>query len=94
MVFFKKKIVATNNDVSFKTKETEVLYTSFDKNLIIEGIELPENWEPLSKVEIKNKARQSILELSISSDSDLKAKELGFKNAEHLMQLCFDYILK
>lgn len=81
------------NEEFFSKIETDVLYSN-QSSTIIEGIELPKNWKTLNHSEMKNKARQSILELSRSSNSDFKAKELGFKNAEHLMQLCFDYILK
>lgn len=74
--------------------KTRVLYSSLKQNSIIEGIELPINWEKLNPEELKLKARESILELSNSSNSDFKAQKLGFKNAKHLMDLCFDYILK
>ncbi len=74
--------------------ETETLYSSRKQHKIIEGIELPKNWKNFSTDELRNQARNAILELSRSSNSDFKAKELGFNNAKHLMDLCFDFILK
>ena len=75
------------------TRETEILYTSHNHN-IIEGIELPKNWANFSNDELKTQARNAILELSKSSNSDFKAKKMGFNDAAHLIQICFDFILK
>ncbi len=74
--------------------ETEILYSSRKQHKIIEGIELPKNWSNFNNDELKTQARNAISELSKSSNSDYKAKKLGFNNAEHLMQICFDFILK
>jgi hypothetical protein len=77
------------------TNNLEVIYSNTPKkNYITTGIELPKDWINFSNDEIKNQARKSILKLSRSSNAELKAKELGFRNTEHLMELCFDYILK
>ncbi len=77
-----------------KTKETEVLYSSYKHYKPIDGVELPKEWGNLNSESLKKKAQNSILELSRSLNSDFKAKELGFENAEHLMKLCFEFILK
>ena len=89
MNLFKK----TKNKQIDVTRETKILYTSHNHN-IIEGIELPKNWSNFSNDELKTQARNAISELSKSSNSDYKAKKMGFNNAEHLMQICFDFILK
>ena len=97
MNIFNKK-TTKNNNLSI---EIQTLYSSLKKQSILKGkqsilkgIELPENWSILSSDELKNEARKAILEMSRSTNSDFKAKELGFKNAKHLMDLCFDFILK
>lgn len=87
---FKKPTNKTNDT----PPETEVLYSSRKQNSVIEGIELPKNWSNFSKEELITQAKNAILELSKTSNSDLKAKDLGFKDAKHLMDLCFDFILK
>ncbi len=91
MNFFKNPADKTNNDVS---RETETLYSSRKQNTVIEGIELPNGWFNFNSDELRIHAKNAILELSRSSNSDFKAKELGFVNAKHLMDLCFDFILK
>jgi len=89
---FKKK-EQSNNPIS-NNVETEVLYSNKEQFEVIDGIELPSKWEKLNKVELINKAKETIITLSKSSNLNFKAKELGFNDAEHLIKLCFDYILK
>ncbi len=89
---FKKK-EKTQKRTSTKV-ETEVLYSNKEQSEVIEGVELPLKWETLSKTELINKAKGTITALSKSSNPNFKAKELGFNDAEHLITLCFDYILK
>ncbi len=84
----------TENKQIDVSRETETLYSNTKQHNIIEGIELPKNWTNFSNDELKTQARNAILELSKSSNSDFKAKKMGFNNAEHLMQICFDFILK
>jgi len=91
MNFFKKTIDQSNADIS---RETEILYSSRQQQTVIKGIELPKGWSNFSSDELRNQAKNAILELSRSSNSDFKAKELGFNDAKHLMDLCFDFILK
>ena len=88
---FKKTTDKTDSDTPI---ETEILYSSRKQNTIIKGVELPEKWSNFSSDELINQAKNAILELSKTSNSDFKAKELGFKDAKHLMDLCFDFILK
>ena len=89
---FKKK--GKNNNSNANKIETQVLYSNKENYEIIDGIELPTKWEKLSRTELISKAKTTIIELSKSSNPNFKAKELGFIDAEHLMKLCFDYILK
>jgi len=89
---FKKKEKIQNT--TFNKIETEVLYSNKEQFEVIEGVELPPKWQTLSKTELINKAKETITALSKSGNPNFKAKELGFNNAEHLMTLCFDYILK
>jgi len=88
---FKKPINKTDNETP---RKMEVLYSSNKQNTIIEGVELPNNWSNFSDDELRSQAKKAILELSKTLNSDFKAKELGFKDAKHLMDLCFDFILK
>lgn len=76
--------------------ETEVLYSSNSngQKKMIEGVELPKKWKNLSPNELKNQARKTIFELTKNANSDIKAKALGFNDAEHLIKLCFEFILK
>ena len=89
MSIFKKDTVNTN-----ASKEIETLYSSRKTETVIQGIEIPKKWSNLNTEELRNEAKNAILALSKSSNSDFKAKELGFKDAKHLLDLCFDYILK
>jgi len=89
---FKKKEKIQNT--TFNKVETEVLYSNKEQFEVVQGIELPSKWQTLSKTELINKAKETIITLSKSSNLNFKAKELGFNDAEHLMTLCFDYILK
>ncbi len=74
--------------------EKELLYTNIKKNEIIEGSILPKKWQALNKTELINEAKTAIIKVSKSSNPTIKAKELGFSNVEHLIELCFNYILK
>jgi hypothetical protein len=92
-----KKILKKLETENFKTNtdnNLETLYSNNLENNVIQGVEIPQSWMSLNNDELKARARLSILELSRSSNSDFKAKELGFNNAKHLMDLCFDFILK
>jgi len=82
------------NNTTSKKVETEVLYSNKEQIEIIDGIELPSKWQTLSRTELISKAKTAIIALSKSSNPNFKAKELGFIDAEHLMKLCFDFILK
>ena len=90
-MFRKKENTST---ISSHKVETEVLYSNKENIEIIDGIELPKKWQKLSRTELISKAKTAIIALSKSSNPNFKAKELGFIDAEHLMKLCFDFILK
>ena len=92
-----KKILKNLETESSKTNTNNNLETLYSNNLennVIHGVEIPQNWIYLSNDELKIQARFSILELSRSSNPNFKAKELGFKNSKHLIEICFNYILK
>jgi hypothetical protein len=72
----------------------ETLYSNKNENLKISGIFLPQNWINLDKDKLTKQARNAISELSQSTNLDLTAQELGFINSKHLIEICFDYILK
>ncbi|HIP34114.1 MAG TPA: hypothetical protein EYG89_05265 [Bacteroidia bacterium] len=74
--------------------ETEILYTNILKSEVIEGIDFPLKWQDFSDKELVAKARYAIVELSETSNQDFRARELGFHDAKHLINFCFNYVLK
>ena len=75
-------------------RKTETLYSSHKKMVIIEGVELPKKWIDFNHTQLKEEARKAMLELSRNSNSDFKAKQIGFNDAKHLIKICFGFILK
>jgi len=90
-LFKKSRDAYTFNDTSVKT---ETLYTNKNVMETIDGVILPAQWNDLNHEDLKKQARIAVKELSISSNQDFKAKQLGFVDAKHLIKICFDYILK
>jgi hypothetical protein len=72
----------------------ETLYSNKNKNLKISGLFLPQNWINLDKDKLIKQARIAVYKLSQSTNLDVTAQELGFINSKHLIEICFDYILK
>ena len=72
----------------------KTLYSSNKETTIIDGIEMPEEWIKLTSTELKKQANTAIIDLSNTTNPDFIAKKHGFKDAKHLTDLCFNYILK
>jgi len=80
-------------DIS-KNISLETLYPNKNNEQIISGIELPNQWITLNKLELEKRARDAIFKMSQSTDLVLTAQNLGFKNTKHFIEICFNYILK
>jgi len=76
------------------SKDMETLYSNKNKDLKVSGISLPQQWINLDKDKLIKQAQLAISKLSKSANLDLTAQELGFKNSKHLIEICFNYILK
>ena len=72
----------------------KTLYSNKKQETIINATLLPQKWIHLDREELRAKAKSAVLEISKNPNSELKAKALGFNNAKHLIDLCFDFILK
>lgn len=64
------------------------------QDIEINGEELPYSWCNYNTTDLIEQAKKALVLLAKSENSEKKAKELGFTNSEHLLEVCFNYILK
>jgi len=84
----------SNKKLISKSSTLETLYSNKKQDPIIIGIQLPSQWIYFNKVELEKQARVAISKMSQSTNLELTAQELGFKNIKHFIEICFNYILK